>query len=485
MKIGKSKFTIGTLAGFLIGIFLANFFMPNWWWLGIIIVFLAFALWQWWPNIFYRLVVFCLLGLFLGFGYFKIYDQIQNNHHLVYGQDIKIQGVIAAPPKIMPTKIQAILKYENTQILIDLPRYPEYQYGDVLEFDGNITDPRTIQTIDNFNYGKYLLHQNTRGWAKNPQNIQKIGEKGNGVAKVIYHASQTFQDTLSKTLPEPYASFQIGLLFGNRSVQIPDSLTSAFNRTGTTHMVAVSGYNVTIIVSSLALCFALFSRRFSFWASLLVIVVFIVMTGASASVIRAGILGILVSWGRLEGRRINHIILLLFTASVMLLFNPYQIQNDISFQLSFLAFSGLVFVSTKIKTLPLVNKLPSVIGAVFAETMGAQIMCLPILIYNFGMISLVAPLVNVLVLPFVPLAMFLGFLTGLSGLVWLKLGQFTGNLSWIVLKYILVIVESFSRFSWAAVLWKLSDWWWIPPYYAIILSLVYQGKQLKEKTQNE
>ncbi len=478
MQIGRSKFTIGVLIGFLSGIFLANFMPINLWWMARFLIVLIVLMLVFWSNILRRLIIFCLLGLVLGLSYFKIYDLRASYHQLVYGQKMAISGQIQEPPKIKPTQIQAIISYNGAKILVNLPRYPEYQFGDILSFKGEITDPKTIKPIDNFNYGQYLIGQNIRGWVKNPDTdtitVRRPPRSSNSVKfkKTIFQTSQKFQESLTKTLPEPYASFQIGLILGNRTTQIPDSLTSAFNRTGTTHIIAVSGYNITIIISMLALCFALFSRRLAFWLTLIFIGIFIVMTGASASVVRAGILGGLVAWGRLEGRRINHLILLLFVTFIMLLFNPYQIHTDASFQLSFLAFAGLIYVSPMIQNFRIVSKLPETIRAVFSETMGAQIACFPILVYNFGIISLVAPIVNCLILPFVPLSMLLGFIAGIGGMIWLKLGQLLADIAWIILKYIIVVETYFSQISWAAISFKTAEWFWIPIYYVVIILLI-------------
>lgn len=483
MEIGRSKFTIGALAGFLVGLFIAEWVGLDLWWTGGIIIGLISGLVLFWFELLWRWVFFCLLGLFLGVGYFYAYDNIQNSHQLIYDQKFSITGQILEPIQVKPTKTQAILEYQNSKILVDLPLYPRYEIGNVLTFSASIQNPRDIEIFDNFNYGEYLLDKNIHGLVKNPEGITTLAlpkcEWCNikiNFLKSLYYISDKFQTSILKILPEPYASFQAGLLLGNRVTQLPDSITSAFNRTGTTHIVAVSGYNVTIIISILALCFALFSRRAAFWATLISILFFIIMTGGSASVVRAGLLGGLVAWGKLEGRRINHLILILFVASLMLLFNPYQLKGDVSFQLSFLAFIGLVYISPMIASSKIIAKIPVIARTIFTETMSAQIAVLPILIYNFGIVSLVAPLTNILILPVIPLAMLLGFIAGLGGLIWLPLGKIAALIAWIPLKYIILIVEAFSRLHWAAMTLKTSEWWWIPLYYFMILLLIYNFK---------
>jgi len=493
MELGKSKFTIGVLAGFLVGIFVASWIPLDLWWISGIFLGLVVGLILFSTNLLYRFVFICLLSLFLGLGYFKIYDGFQAKYAPLYDQKIKIEGVISEPVQIKPTKTQAILAYRGTKILVDLPRYPEYKIGDQLSFEAEIQDPKTIPVVENFSYGNYLLNKNIRGMVKIPENLTIIAPSGckwclsqikYRFLRSIYGVGESFQEVLFKVLPEPYASFQAGLLLGNRVTKLPDSLTSAFNRTGTTHIVAVSGYNVTIIISVLALCFALISRRFSFLATLTSIIIFIILTGGSASVVRAGILGGLVAWGHLEGRRINHLILILFVASVMLLFNPYQIHGDVGFQLSFLAFAGLIYISPMLQNLKIIEKIPSVARTVLTETLAAQIAVLPVLIYNFGIVSLVAPIVNILVLPVIPLSMLLGFITGITGLIWMWLGKIVGLIAWVLLKYTIVIVETFSRLPWAAITLKSSEWWWIVIYYLIIFFWLKNNKNNQDTRNN-
>ena len=309
-----------------------------------------------------------------------------------------------------------------------------------------------------------------------PEKIAKVGFTGNIFYKAIYLTRDKFEETLNKTYLEPYASFAAGITLGSRR-NIPDSLLVDFNRTGTTHIIAVSGYNVTIIIANLGILFGLFSRRLKFWGSIVVIIVFVVMTGAVASVVRAGILAGLVAFGRYEGRRIQMTILLLLVAAIMLLFHPYALKFDISFQLSFLAFAGLVYLGPIIANWKLVRVLPGIIRTSLSDTMAAQIMVLPILIYYFGRVSIVAPIVNILVLWLIPAAMGLVFFSGILGLIFQGMGQAVAYIGYFVLKYIIVVVESFSRISWASWEWKTSDWWWMVLFYALIGLFIYKTRK--------
>jgi competence protein ComEC len=374
-----------------------------------------------------------------------------------------------------------VVGYSNTKILVETVKFPEFAFGDNLRISGVIINPENIKPFDNFDYGGYLLKKGIRGQIKNPKNISKISSGGNRAKKQIYSIGDRFKSIIIKAMPEPFAAFQIGLLFGNKT-NIPDSLMSAFNRTGTTHIVAVSGYNLTIIITTLALIMALFSRKLAFVGTILLIIFFIILTGAGASVLRAGVLAGLVSFARFSGRRPYVPLLILLTIDTMLLFNPYALVNDVSFQLSFLAFIGLVVIAPLFEEMQILRNWPKVLKLALCETLGAQTMVLPILLYNFGILSVVAPIANILILPLIPLAMGLGFAIGISGIIWVGMSRYLAIVSYFLLKYIIVVVEKLSAVPWAAVSIETNYWWWIPIYYVAIGIIVQKLKMRNEKS---
>lgn len=462
----KSRFLIGFLGGNLVGIFLGDILKIDLWWLAGFSIGLVVALVIFWHEKYLRLSLFALIGLFIGLGYFQAWDIRQRSVILPIGEEISFEGRVVDHPDFSASQARYRLSFHETKIQITSGRYPEYAFGDKLQVKGTVKKSND-----------YYFHQGVLGVVNNPE-IEKIGEGGKIITKTLYQIRDRFEDSLNRSLSEPYASFAAGLLLGSRR-NIPDSLLSDFNRTGTTHIVAVSGYNVTIIIINIGLLLGLFSRRWRFWGSLLAILAFVVLTGAPASVVRAGLLAGLIAWGRYEGRRINILILLLFTASLMLLFNPYALKYDISFELSFLAFIGLVYFSPLFEGLKIFRFLPEIIKSALSETLGAQLMVLPILIYNFGQLSLVSPLANVLILWLVPFSMLAVFLVGIFGLIWFPLGKISGFLGFLFLKYIIVAVEGLSKISWASLPMKVSGWWWVAVFYGLTALLIVKFKSRK------
>lgn len=463
--MSKSSFLIGTLIFIIVGIFLGDTIHIDLWWQVGIIIGLAIALIILWREIYWRMVLLILIGFTIGLAYFNLWDIHQKKITLPYNEELSIQGQIIGHPDFSGSQANYVLKYQKTKIRLTTGRYPEYHYGDVLKFKAIIKEPYP-----------YFFHQGILGQIYNPEKIEKIGNRGNIATGLIYKIRDKFEESLNKSLSEPYSSFAAGLVLGSKR-NIPDSLISDLNRTGTTHIIAVSGYNVTIMVIYLGLFLGIFSRKLKFWGSLVIILGFVVMTGAPASVVRAGLLAGLVALGHYEGRRINMTILLSLVAVVMLLFNPYALKFDLSFQLSFLAFAGLVYLSPVISDLKIIKLTPEILKSPLSETIGAQIMVLPILVYSFGRLSILSPIVNVLILWIVPLSMGLIFAVGIAGLIWANLGQVVGYLGWLVLKYIIVVIESFSKIPWASSELKLNSWWWMPVYFAIVILFILRRKK--------
>lgn len=464
--MNKSIFLIALLGSVILGIFLGDFFKVDLWWVYGILLGLILILILFWKTKTWRLVLFVIIGLCLGATYYRFWDNRQKDVKLSYGQNTSFKGAIVGEPEVVNNQSRYIVQYQNTKIQIVTGRFPEYKYGENLRILGMLKSPND-----------YSFHQGILGIIYNPEKIEKVETQNSSIKvkaiRIVYLIKNKFENILNRTLPEPYSAFAAGLVFGSKT-NIPDSLMSEFNITGTTHIVAVSGYNVTIIVIYIGIFFGLFSRKLKFWGVLVFILAFVIMTGASASVLRAGILSSMIAWGRYEGRRVNMTILLFLVADLMLLFNPYAIKYDISFQLSFLAFVGLIYLAPIISSWRIFIRVPKVIKSVFSETISAQIMVLPILVFYFGRVSIISPVVNILILWIIPLTMLMVFLVGIGGLIWLNFGQAISLLCFLVLKYIIVVVEYFSKYSWASVQINTNDWWWITLYLIGISLIIFK-----------
>ncbi len=331
-------------------------------------------------------------------------------------------------------------------VLATLPRYPELEYGDIIKLSGKLAVPGMI---DDFNYANYLKPKKVSYIMQNPRQSEIIGRNNDiktAILRPLYRFKKNFESAINRSLGEPEASLAAGIITGSKRT-LSDDLTKSLQSSGLTHIVALSGYNVTIIIVALSALMGgvLHKRQILFFGSILAIF-FILMTGAAPSVVRAGIISLLILFGQSMGKKAYMTNILLLAASLMLFFNPYLLLYDTGFQLSFLAFCGLIYLSRplkKILTRSRLNILPENIKGMLSETLSAQIAVLPLIAATFGRVSLIAPLSNVLVLGVIPLAMLLAAITGFLGMISAFLGVMFGLVAWPVLSYI-VLVSKYS-----------------------------------------
>lgn len=256
-----------------------------------------------------------------------------------------------------------------------------------------------------------------------------------------------------------------------------------FQIIGITHIIAISGYNITILAKVAEKTLGKIGRKYIFWGVLAMIVSFVIMTGAQASIVRAGIMGALLVYAGFIGRKSNAINILVLAGAVMVFLNPLILRNDIGFQLSFLATLGLVYISSIFESW--FKKLPEFFRVMLSATLSAQVLTLPIIISSFGKLSLIAPLANAIILSFVPFSMFLGFLSGGLGMLWLPLGRIIGFFGYIVLDIIIKISELLSKIPYASLGLKVNSWWVWGIYYVVIGFLIwlwYRRSKKKIKT---
>lgn len=251
---------------------------------------------------------------------------------------------------------------------------------------------------------------------------------------------QKFTAGMQTALPEPLAPFAMGLLVGQRAT-LPENVKQDLLMVGLTHIIAVSGYNLTIILHASRRLLGKRSKRIATFLSLALIVVFLLLAGASASIVRAAIVSMLSIAAGYYGREFKPLNLICLTAAITAWANPIYVWSDLSWYLSFLAFYGVMVLS------PLIQKRwngrwhQSLLGAVALESVCAEIMSVPFILHIFGQMSLIGLPANVLVVTLVPLAMLLGLVAGLAGML---LGAFAGWFAWpavLLLNYMLDIAH--------------------------------------------
>jgi competence protein ComEC len=295
---------------------------------------------------------------------------------------------------------------------------------------------------------------------------------------LIHSFTRKFSAGMQNALPEPQASFGLGLLIGQRTT-LPQDLVSALTLVGLVHIVAVSGYNVTILARAAAKL-KLPSKYQQLWLSLALIGAFILMTGFSASIVRAAIVSLLSLWAWYYGRKIRPIVLILFTAALTGLANPFYVWSDLGWYLSFLAFFGILIIAPILISRIFTHQ-PNILAVIVIETLCAEVMALPVIMMIFGQVSLLALLANVLVVPLVPYAMLLCTFAAMAGM-WLA--PVAGWIAWpakILLTYMLDIVHMLASIPSVAVQATISPLMMIGCYVIVLLIVLAARHHLKNK----
>lgn len=454
-----------------------------------------FAVLIFWKYKVARLVGLCLVALTLGIVRYDLSTPSVDSGTIqsYNGSTVRFAGLVVAEPDQRKDHTKLTVEVQQGikdvpvalrgRVLVKTTSYPAYQYGDLLDITCGLVAPEPIEFetdagIRTFRYDQYLSRFSIYSLCYRPVITKVAEDQGNVLLSSALTIKAYFVELVQSVFAEPHGSFLNGLLLGAKK-SIPDDLMEAFNRTGTTHIVALSGYNITIIaVLVQKLCQRLWiSRKRSFWVSLGAISFFVLITGAQASVLRAGIMGMLVLLALQLGRLSRITGTLILAAVVMVLINPKVLVFDAGFQLSFLATIGLVYVS------PYIEKLFKWVPTAFelrtslTATLAATIMTLPLILFQFGRLSIVSPLVNVLILPAIPIAMGFGFVTGIAALVSLSAARVLGWIVWVILSYVILIVELFSKLSFSSFEIGQISWLWITVSYICAAALIVYGKK--------
>jgi competence protein ComEC len=417
---------------------------------------------------------------------------------------VELKGVISQAPDVRDKSTHIFLshivintadgwKNINGQALLFVPRYPAYNYGDELLVNGKLETP---QAIDDFDYPGYLANQGIYSTMLSPKiEVTAIG-KGFLPLAWVYSLRNRLSEAMAATLPEPQASLAQGMILGIRG-NITPALQDSFIRSGTTHILVISGSQFNIVAGILvATGIWLFGKRryFYVWLALAAIWIYALLTGMSPPVIRSAIMVSLFLIADLLGRQRSAIVVLGFAAAVMVAITP-TILHDASFQLTFMSTIGMVFVAPRLQSWGkkaiayklgeegwLVKTANWISGSLFV-TLGVTIVIWPLLAYYFGVFSIVSPLATLLVLPALPYLLFSGTAAAVVGVFILPLGQVIGWLAWLSASYMLVIINGFANIPLSSVKIGAINPAWLWAYFivlAVILWLTSHRKTVAE-----
>ena len=409
-----------------------------------------------------RLGSFCLLMLSLGMWRFDHARPILTPGPLATyneGEQVTLRGLVINDPvardrsanlQVAVRELRAGEVWESMagQVLAQAASYREYRYGDEVEISGQL---RTPSDSEGFSYRAYLAHQGIHSLMPYPHITLLARDKGNRVLAFLYSAKRRTQSVIAAMLPEPQAALLTGILLGNDE-GIPDSLLDQFRATGTAHIIAISGFNITLISAALVKLFNRFMQRYvALLGALMVIALYAVLVGAEPPVVRAAMMGGLSALALIVGRQSDGLTSLFLAASLMTAWQPMLLW-DVSFQISFAAMLGLILyverlakwteqALRRVVSVETAERLTRLSRETLLATMAAQITVLPLIAYHFGQFSPLTLLANLLILPVQPIIMYLGSTAALLGLAVLPLGTVVGWSAWLFLTYTIRTTE--------------------------------------------
>lgn len=483
-----SNFFYTGIIGFTSGVFLRSFFDWGAIEIGFVGLLAAGLLGAWYLERRPRTSVLFLTGLFIGAATLGMFRLAYSDAHVselsaLVGEKETFTGTVVREPDSGSTAQHLYVRDTKTGelFLAFADPYLAVSYGDQVRVTGRLSVPESFDTDTGrtFDYEGYLKARGVHEVMYRAQvNVIASGE-GNLVLEKLYVLKYGFMEVIERSIAEPAVGLGEGLLLGVKQA-LGDDLEDVFRTVGIIHIVVLSGYNIMIVADSVMRVLALmFFPRTRLLVGLAVILLFALLVGLSATVVRASIMAGLVLIARAFGRQYAVLRALMITGALMLMVNPHLLVFDPGFQLSFLATLGLILLSPELEVR--MPRIPSALGirGYLATTLGTQLFVLPVLLYSMGTLSFVSVIANMLVLPAVPIAMFLTFVTGVVGFLVSLTGVVVGIGAQLVLMYIIKIAELLASVPFAAMTVPPFPWWGILLMYVpiVLLTIWLKGRR--------
>lgn len=489
----KSQAFLFLSVSFLLGVFARSFGEADFLFWGYLFIIISIIL----ASLFYRqpkIVTFSFVIIVFFLGIWRTDHSLQEINRLDQdGQTFSGVVMVVKEPEAKDNFLQIVGEIKSgemqgVKIFWNSGLYSEFQYGEELKMECLLKIPESKNA--DFNYQMYLAKDGISYQCQGPK-IEKTGKNiGSVIYKDLISLKNKLADNISRVMPQPEGALANGLIFGG-SADLPKKVSDNFSRTGMTHIVAVSGYNVTIIAEYLILLgiFIGLWRKQAFWFAIVGIALFVLMVGAPSSAVRAGVMGGVLLWAMKNGRLANSTNAILLAGSVMLFLNPLLLRHDIGFQLSFLATMGIVWLAPFFES---DTKIEESSYRAFMKkydfldwqgtillTLSAQIFVTPIIMFNFHKFSIISLLANLLILPIIPLSMLLVFLTAVAGLFSYYLSLPLAWLAFLPLKYEVAVVNFLGNWKWASLEVDNFSWWWLVGWYLVLAVVIIRSDRRK------
>lgn len=323
------------------------------------------------------------------------------------------------------------------QLLVRTRRFPQYNYGDLLEIEGELQTPSGEKGVS---YQEYLAIDGIYSLLNFPEISLLERNQGNPFLSLVFKLRNNIETVVNQLIDEPRASLLVGIVFGIRR-DFETTFYEALRKTGVLHVVVASGFNILVVMGFLSPTTYFLGKKASLLIIVMGILVYVALVGFEAPIVRAAIMGGGSLLATVVGRQKHGLLWLQLAALLMLFYNPF-LYKSLSFQLSFVASLGMILFASPLKT-RFLFLLPDFLASAASTTLAVQVFALPLIWFSFGEIHLISLLVNTLVLGVIPLVMNFGILAvGVS--FWnLNFARVLILPAWVLLSYFIKVVEIF------------------------------------------
>jgi len=439
--------------------------------------------------------------LFLGSVYYQSRQPKVDAFHTAFYNDreyeMLVTGYLEEPPDYRDnyTNLKLNVEYIDSGsgdlpvsglILVRVDKNHEYEYGQRLRVRGELKTP---PENEDFSYRDYLAREGIHSYMSSADVTKLPGSGGNFITWTIYKFKELLLERTYRLYNDPEASLLAGILFGV-DTGLPSRLQDAFKNTGTSHIIAISGFNIAIIAG---IFFSIFkyitNERLGALFAIIGIFLYSFLVGGDAAVMRAAFMGSISLLARQLGRRNMGLNALMVVALIMALINPLVLW-DVGFQLSFFATLGLILYAEPFSnfTANLISKLSkhdtstftNIINENVVLTFAAQLTTIPIMAYHFKRISLISLIANPFILPVQPAVMILGGIAVFVSLILQPLGQLLAWIAWPFPAYTIRVVELFDRVPNGTIFLGDSSIWWAVTFYIVLLTTTFNWNKITE-----
>lgn len=433
-------------------------------------------------------VVLAVAGMFIaglaGAVRYEYHERTLRDPYLapMVGSRVMLEGFVVDEPDVRDGKAVLVIRTKrvggietDVRVRVSVPPYPAFSYGDNIRAGGILKVPEAFIGDDGrmFNYERFLAKDGIGYEMRFPDIARTDGVGGNVVQRKLYDLKHAFVDSLGQSIEEPEASLVAGMLVGAKQ-SLGERLLELLRNAGIVHIIVLSGYNLTIVAEVIMRMTAWLPRMVSFAAGSVSIVLFALLAGAGATVVRASIMALLVVLARALGRPADLVRGLLVAGVLMVAHRPHIFLYDLSFQLSFLATLGLILLAPHVERR--ISWIPERWGlrAIIAATISAELFVLPLLLFSIGNASVVGLITNTLVLPVVPVIMGIGFVAGVFGFITPILAFPVGLFAQVLSAYVIHVAEWFGALPFALAEAPTLPLWFLAASYGALGVLVWR-----------